>query len=322
MIKKILILLLFIIPIVYVLQLKANSYSTFDGRYRYNQNNELPNSSHYSGMQNEDILIIVDYSESMNKSFGISSRYIQAVEAINQILREMPSSTRVGLRVFGISNSGVSEFDRDNNGQIDRNEVCTASKLVMPIRANNASSISTELSSHIPNGVTPIGYSLRQAINNDFPNPNSLKHIILVTDGRENCGDDPCLYIKKVMQTRDDIKIDVIGITIDDNSYSQLSCIANNAYGRYYDATNPSELKNQFRSAFENATTAYNPSSSSPKTSSAGGFSNIIPNFSSQNNDNYNTKTSLQTKAQNPLLHSLQNNKGIRYTNYAFEFDI
>lgn len=291
MIKKILFLLL-IISLGYFVQQKAISYEAYDGRYNYNENSSMPNASNYSGTRDEDILIIVDFSESMNKSFGISTRYIQAVDALSQILREMPKNSRVGLRIFGIPNSGIAEFDTNNDGRVDRNEVCRATKLVMPIRANNASSISTELSAHTPNGVTPIGYSLRQAINNDFPNPAALKHIILVTDGRENCGDDPCLYINQLMRTRKDIKIDVIGITIDENAYSQLSCIANSAYGRYYDANNPSDLKIQFRNAFVNTSTSYNPVGFSSQTS--------VP----------------------PTINTSPNTSGIKYTNYAFEFDI
>ncbi len=292
MIKKILFSLV-IISLGYFAQQKAVSYNAYDNRYNYNENSSMPSSSHYSNMNGEDILIIVDFSESMNKSFGISTRYIQAVDALSQILREMPQNTRVGLRIFGIPNTGIAEFDTNNDGRVDRNEVCRATKLVMPIRANNASNISTELSAHTPNGVTPIGYSLRQAINNDFPNPSALKHIILVTDGRENCGDDPCLYINNLMRTRKDIKIDVIGITIDENAYSQLSCIANSAYGKYYDANNPGDLKIQFRNAFVNATTSYKPV----------GFSS-------------------QSQSVIPQTNTLENTSGIKYTNYSFEFDI
>lgn len=278
----------FIICLIYFIQHKAVSYDDFGGRYKYNQYGSMPNSSYYSGMEEEEILLIVDFSESMNKSFGMSSRYIHAIDAINQIIRELPSSTRIGLRVFGVSTQTLNGFGVNLNKNYSKEELCSATKLVIPISSNNTSNISNTLSSFTPNGVTPIGYSLRQAIKNDFNIPSSLKHIILVTDGRENCGDDPCQYIKRVMSTRNDIKIDVIGITIDENAYSQLACIANNANGKYFDVKNPQDMKLTFKSA----------------------FSNIPPKYSQP-------EEKLKTELQNTKV-----NDRTKYSNYSFEFDM
>ena len=132
----------------------------------------------------------------------------------------------------------------------------------MPIARYNAVNISDKLGQLNPQGVSPIGYSLRQAIQNDFSPAASLKHIILVTDGAENCGDDPCLFIKRLVKLRDDIKIDVIGITVDENAYSQLNCLSVQTKGNYYTVNTPEDFKIKFDQAFYSET----PNSDKPKT--------------------------------------------------------
>ena len=83
-------------------------------------------------------------------------------------------------------------------------------------------------------GETPIAYSLMQAINNDFRNPNTLKHIVLITDGGEGCGGDPCRLIADLMRYRNDIKIDVIAIAGDENSsFMGLTCLPNSTGGKF-----------------------------------------------------------------------------------------
>ena len=86
-----------------------------------------------------------------------------------------------------------------------------------------------------------------KAVQNDFSPSATLKHIILITDGGENCGDDPCLFIRRLMQLRDDFKIDVIGITVDINAYSQLKCIALAGKGEYYNVRTPEDFKIKFK---------------------------------------------------------------------------
>ena len=94
-------------------------------------------------------------------------------------------------------------------------------------------------------GWTPITYSLKQAINNDFIGTTGKKHIILLTDGGENCDESPCTYVINLMKTRDDVKIDVIAFDIQDiEANNQLRCTALMTSGKFLSAQNEQDLSN------------------------------------------------------------------------------
>ena len=200
--KKYKILILFFFIIFQSMLNKTYTYDTFDNRYSYG---DLKNQNEININNNidEEILFIMDFSGSMNKKMGYTPKSFLAIDAIRDILDEVGTSTKIGLRIFGITDRQVVER-YGNKLVLNKEALCTASNLVLPIARYNNSNISNKLSKYLPRGATPIGYSLRQAVQNDFSPNAKLKHIILVTDGNENCGDDPCLYIKNLMQLRDD----------------------------------------------------------------------------------------------------------------------
>ncbi len=179
----------------------------------------------------EKILFIVDFSNSMNESLGSSRKIDVALQTLSSILPKLNSNIYTGLRVYGHKNGFTP------------NQSCTASELVSPISQNNTQKISTKLSSLNAAGWTPITYSLKKAVNSDFLGINGPKRIILLSDGGENCDESPCDYAIKLMQTRDDIKIDVIAFTIDDaEANNQLKCAALVTSGKFYTANTAAEL--------------------------------------------------------------------------------
>ena len=247
--KKILRNILLIFILVQQINLVAYSNSSFNEKYSYQDYQNIDAAGVNASSDNEEVLFIVDFSNSMNKKMGYTPKVYHAIDAIRQILRKSGDRTKVGLRIFGVTDKPIIERDRDGYSWHKEN-LCTASTLVMPIARYNAVNISDKLGELHPQGVSPIGYSLRKAIQNDFSPSAKLKHIILVTDGAENCGDNPCDYIKRIAKLRDDIKIDVIGITVDDDSYSQLYCISEQSKGKYYKVNAVEDFKVKFEEAF------------------------------------------------------------------------
>lgn len=232
--------------------MSAKAYQEFDGKYNYNSYQDGNNVNTNYINDDTEVLFIMDFSGSMNKRLGYAPKAFLAIDAIRAILNETGERTKIGLRVFGITDRNMYEYS-ESGREFNRLNICTASTLVMPIARYNNENISDILSRYKAQGATPIGYSLRQAIQNDFSPNAALKHIILVTDGYENCGDDPCVYISKIMQLRNDIKIDVIGITIDENQYSKLNCIAKAAKGNYYRVDSPTDFDIMFKQAFRSS---------------------------------------------------------------------
>ena len=122
-------------------------------------------------------------------------------------------------------------------------EACRASSLIVPITQNNSTNIAGALGSVEPRGMTPITFSLKQAVKNDFIGFTGKKHIILLTDGGENCDESPCKYVMELIKVRKDVTIDVIAFNIDNpDDLDQLECTALVTSGKFYTANTAAEL--------------------------------------------------------------------------------
>ncbi len=110
---------------------------------------------------------------------------------------------------------------------------CKDSKLVVPFNAkNNISLIKQKVNEAQPTGITPIEHSLTQAAN-DFPDAKARNMIILITDGIEECGGDPCAARQKLMEKGIVFKPFIIGIGLTPEQIKTFECV-----GTYYDFDN------------------------------------------------------------------------------------
>lgn len=128
------------------------------------------------------ILFVLDGSGSMNAEWGNNQ---SRMDVAKSILTRLVDSLRINprlelaLRVYG------HRYSRQANN-------CNDSQLEVPFGVNNHNTIISEISDLTPRGVTPITYSLLQAAG-DFPTHAGYRNIvILITDGVESCGGDPC----------------------------------------------------------------------------------------------------------------------------------
>ena len=65
---------------------------------------------------------------------------------------------------------------------------------------------------------------------------NKPAKILLVSDGIENCGQDPCQAAKELAAQAKDLEIDVIGFDMNNHEMGQLKCIAVNGAGHMVEA--------------------------------------------------------------------------------------
>jgi Ca-activated chloride channel family protein len=128
------------------------------------------------------ILFVLDASGSMQAAWeGNLSR----MDAAKNILTKLVDSLRnnqnleLALRVYG------HRYPRQANN-------CQDSFLEVPFGVKNHNAIINRIKEIKPVGTTPITYSLFQAAK-DFPSNAGYRNIvILITDGIESCGGDPC----------------------------------------------------------------------------------------------------------------------------------
>ncbi len=183
-------------------------------------------------------LFILDYSNSMNEMLLDKTKHNLLIDSIRTLLPQI-SGNKIGVRIYG-HRWGLTPFD-----------ACKASSLVVPINNDNEYYITDTLRSFRPRGMTPITYSLKQAVKNDFKQDDKEKHIILITDGGENCDESPCKYAMELIKYRKDIKIDVIALNLDnEEDLDQLKCTAVVTGGKLYSANTQAELIKNLNNAF------------------------------------------------------------------------
>src|SRR5574344_1433062 len=126
----------------------------------------------------------------MGKKFNLM------IDTMKEILPKINPNTWVGLRVYG-HRMGFTPM-----------EACRASSLVSPISTHNTTNI-------------------EHAIKYDFMGFYGKKHIILLTDGGENCDESPCTFVMNLIKIRKDVSIDVIAFNVDNaEDLEQLRCTA------------------------------------------------------------------------------------------------
>ncbi len=179
----------------------------------------------------DKLLFVVDYSNSMGEYLEHKTKTNQVREMMNYILPQISPETKVGMRVYGHTCNLIAY------------NACRSSELVVPLGFANSNSILSEMSNLRPRGMTPITYSLKQAVNKDLEGYDGVKHIILLTDGGENCDESPCDYSIELVRQRRDIKIDVIAFNVhDEDDLAQLKCTADVTGGRFSEADTKAQL--------------------------------------------------------------------------------
>lgn len=181
--------------------------------------------------EGEKVLFVLDFSQSMNEEIEGKKKVDLMLKTMAQILPSINKKTQVGMRVYG-HRMGFTQYD-----------ACKASALLVPIGAESVNQIQAKLGKTHPRGMTPITYSLKKAVESDFIGFSGQKHIILLTDGGENCDESPCTWAMELIKTRKDIKIDVIAFNIsDEDDLDQLRCTALVTTGKFHTAHTSAEL--------------------------------------------------------------------------------
>lgn len=194
-----------------------------------------------------NIEYILDASGSMNETVNGEMKIEIARKTLTDLVEKLPSDAaevdlNVGLRIYG-HRTGASEAPEVG---------CKDTALEVPIRGVDTALIKGRIAGLKARGRTPIAYSLLQAKDDFPPAGEGVENIIiLVSDGKETCGGDPCATAKELHASGIKVKIHVVGFDIKREERAQLECIAKAAGGTYFAADSAASLSEALNKAQE-----------------------------------------------------------------------
>lgn len=164
------------------------------------------------------VLFVFDASNSMQSKHGSKTRIQCAKELFYNFLDSLSKQKNIqfALRMYGHT---VKYPPGD----------CKDSKLVVPFAKNNIALIKSKVAEAKPTGITPIEHSITESAN-DFPDSKAINMIILITDGIEECGGDPCRARQALMEKGIVFKPFIIGIGLSPEQIKTFACV-----GSFYD---------------------------------------------------------------------------------------
>lgn len=157
-----------------------------------------------------EVIIVVDASGSMGIGgwFGGSSRMDRAKSSIDHVVRGLPDPITIGL----------IEFTNCNN--VRRDKFYTS-----PQRP----ALLAEVNRLTPQQGTPLAGSIKRA--GDIASQDAESVIVLVTDGDDSCGGDPCAEARAIKARKPKVKINIVDLS-DGSQSSILRCVANATGGQ------------------------------------------------------------------------------------------
>ncbi len=178
-----------------------------------------------------NIMFVMDASGSMKKDAGNGfSRMDNAKHAIARMLTDVDDQNRFGLAVYGHR----------------RPKACDEIQLVAEVGLVDAGFVIQFVQQLTPKGETPIAASVELAAAAFERYPDQNNQLVVVTDGIEECGGNVCAVADELARVNVDLKVNVVGFTLNDQQKSLIRCLADKTGGKFYDAKDAEALEAAF----------------------------------------------------------------------------
>lgn len=178
------------------------------------------------GFAADKVIIILDASGSMWAQIDGKPKLEIARESLRTVLQSVPTDDDIGFMAYGHREKGS----------------CDDIQLIVPPQAGSGSAISAAADSLKFLGKTPLTAAVKQAA-------EALKYtedkatVVLITDGLETCGGDPCALGKELEASGVDFTADVVGFGLTADEGRQIACLADNTGGKYIQASDEKALQ-------------------------------------------------------------------------------
>lgn len=171
------------------------------------------------------IFYILDGSGSMWGRVDGRLKIQVAKEVMNTLLKETPADIQCGIMIYGHRKKGD----------------CSDIEMIVPIGRLDREAAINKINKITPKGKTPISDSIAMAIDK-VKGTEYASTIVLVSDGIETCGKDPCALTRSLKESGINFVMHVVGLGVKGDAEKQLGCIADAGGGKYFSTSNATDL--------------------------------------------------------------------------------
>lgn len=171
-----------------------------------------------------NVLFILDGSGSMQAKVEGRSKIEVARTVLGTLVKSLPPDVRVGLETYG------------RNRKDDCNDIET----LVPMGGDRTAFMKA-VNELDPKGSTPLTGAIKHAAT-QFREIEGSSSVVIVSDGKETCGGDPCSAVREALTQGVKIQVHVVGFDVTPEEAAQLQCMAKAGNGKYFAAGNADEL--------------------------------------------------------------------------------
>lgn len=198
-----------------------------------------------------NVELILDVSGSMAELIpGTDQTRMEAAqEALLAVIDQIPErpGLNVGLRVYGQAGSNL---------QTDQAISCASTALLVPVSGVDRGRLAQVVEGMQPTGWTPLAKALEDAGADFAPGESITNAVIMVTDGEETCGGDPCAVAGALHAAGIEVTTHVVGFALTPTQQDAVRCIAEQGGGELFAAADAASLSEAVFTAFSQVETA------------------------------------------------------------------
>jgi Mg-chelatase subunit ChlD len=175
--------------------------------------------------------LVLDASGSMKRKVTGGTMMDAAKSVLTDVVARLPASATVALRVYG------------HRTPEKRAGACEDSELVVPFGPLDRKKLGATIKKVKALGTTPIAHSITAA-GEDLKDAKGPAMLIVVTDGKEECGGDPAAAAAALRAQGLDVTVNVVGFSLTDPADREaMTKVAGAGGGRFFDAQGEAGLR-------------------------------------------------------------------------------
>ncbi len=180
------------------------------------------------------VVLILNASKSMEQRFGSTTKFQAAQAALGTLLDEWETGDELAIEVVG------HRFDDD----------CTDVDRFAPLAPPDAGRVRRSLLGLKPVGKSPIDVALKRAVA-DLDAERRGGAVIVLSDGTDSCSRDLCKTVAEIAAKAPNLKVHVIGMSMDVKALQGLQCLAESTGGRSFAVKDAVALQQALRETMQ-----------------------------------------------------------------------